>query len=122
MRPTGAGRHLGAMQTTPLSEGIAIVGGGPAGLVAAMALARRGIQTTVFEREVHPDTAPRFNPDRSYTIDITGHGLRALRHIDVTPYFDARMLRSRASSTRAGSWMTGRNRAGPVRAATSSGR
>jgi kynurenine 3-monooxygenase len=80
------------MQTTPLSEGIAIVGGGPAGLVAAIALARRGIQTTVFERDVHPDAAPRFNPDRSYTIDITGHGLRALRHLDVTPYFDARML------------------------------
>jgi len=80
------------MQTTPLSEGIAIVGGGPAGLVAAIALARRGIQTTVFERDVPPDAAPRFNPDRSYTIDITGHGLRALRHIDVTPYFDAGML------------------------------
>src|SRR5919199_1064035 len=71
---------------------IAIVGGGPAGLVAAIALARRGIRTTVFEREVHPERAPRFNPDRSYTIDITGHGLRALRHIDATSYFDARML------------------------------
>jgi kynurenine 3-monooxygenase len=41
---------------------------------------------------VHPEEAPRFNPDRSYTIDITGHGLRALRHIDATSYFDARML------------------------------
>ena len=71
---------------------IAIVGGGPAGLVAAIALARRGIRTTVFERDLHPDDAPRINPDRSYTIDITGHGLRALRHIDATSYFDARML------------------------------
>src|ERR687885_65981 len=71
---------------------IAIVGGGPAGLVAAIALARRGIRTTVFEREVHPERAPRFNPDRSYTIDITGHGLRALRHIDATTYFDDRLL------------------------------
>jgi 2-polyprenyl-6-methoxyphenol hydroxylase-like FAD-dependent oxidoreductase len=35
---------------------------------------------------------PRFNPDRSYTIDITGHGLRALRSVDATSYFDARML------------------------------
>jgi kynurenine 3-monooxygenase len=71
---------------------IAIVGGGPAGIVAAVALARRGIRTTVFERDPHPDDAPRINPDRSYTIDITGHGLRALRHIDATSYFDARML------------------------------
>src|SRR5919199_6264645 len=74
---------------------IAIVGGGPAGLVAAIALARRGIRTTVFEREVHPERAPRFNPDRSYSIDITGHGLRALRHIDATSYFDARMVQFR---------------------------
>jgi 2-polyprenyl-6-methoxyphenol hydroxylase-like FAD-dependent oxidoreductase len=59
---------------------IAIVGGGPAALVLAIALARRGIGTTLFERDVHPDVAPRFNPDRSYTIDISGHGLKALRH------------------------------------------
>ena len=71
---------------------IAIVGGGPAGLVAALALARRGIRTVVFERDLHPDVAPRFNPDRSYTIDITGHGLRALRSVDATAYFDDRML------------------------------
>ena len=71
---------------------IAIVGGGPAGLVTAIALARRGIRTTVFDRDAHPEVAPRFNPDRSYTIDITGHGLRALRYIDATSYFDARML------------------------------
>src|SRR4029450_13894654 len=71
---------------------IAIVGGGPAGLVAAIALARRGIPTTVLERDAHPELAPRFNPDRSYTIDITGHGLRALRHIDATSYFDARLM------------------------------
>lgn len=71
---------------------IAIVGGGPAGLVAAVALARRGVITTVLERGEHPDLAPRFNPDRSYTIDITGHGLRALRHIDATSAFDERLL------------------------------
>jgi 2-polyprenyl-6-methoxyphenol hydroxylase-like FAD-dependent oxidoreductase len=78
---------------TPTSPGtIAIVGGGPAGTVAAIALARRGIHATVLEREPHPEDAPRINPDRSYTIDITGHGLRALRHIDATSYFDERML------------------------------
>jgi kynurenine 3-monooxygenase len=71
---------------------IAIVGGGPAGLVTAAALAARGIRSVVIERDQPPHTAPRFNPDRSYSIDITGHGLRALRHIDATPYFDARMV------------------------------
>src|SRR5439155_16051639 len=62
-------------------------------LVVAIALARRGIRTTVFERDLHPEQAPRFNPDRSYTIDISGHGLRALRHIDACSYFDDRMIR-----------------------------
>ena len=56
---------------------IAIVGGGTSGLVLAIALALRGIPTTVFEEDAHPGVAPRFSPDRSYTIDISGHGLRA---------------------------------------------
>jgi kynurenine 3-monooxygenase len=47
----------------------------------------------VFERDAHPEVAPRFNPDRSYTIDISGHGLRALRHIDACSYFDDRLIR-----------------------------
>jgi ribulose 1,5-bisphosphate synthetase/thiazole synthase len=34
---------------------IAIVGGDPSGLVLATALARRGIPSTVFERDVHPE-------------------------------------------------------------------
>jgi 2-polyprenyl-6-methoxyphenol hydroxylase-like FAD-dependent oxidoreductase len=61
-------------KTTP---DIAIVGGGPSGLVLAIALACRGIPTEVFERDADPKVAPRFNPDRSYTIDISGHGLKA---------------------------------------------
>ncbi len=60
---------------------IGIVGGGPVALLLTIALARRGIATTVFERDLHPEAAPRFHPDRSYTIDTSGHGLRALRHI-----------------------------------------
>src|SRR6185436_6120622 len=59
----------------------------------AIALARRGMGTTLFERDVQPEIAPRFNPDRSYTIDISGHGLKALRHIDACSYFDDRMIR-----------------------------
>jgi 2-polyprenyl-6-methoxyphenol hydroxylase-like FAD-dependent oxidoreductase len=70
---------------------IAIVGGGPGGLTAAIALARRGVRTTVFERDAHPERMPRFNPDRSYPIDLTGHGLKAVRHIDAVAHFDAAM-------------------------------
>ena len=82
-------------QSNPPSRtaNIAIVGAGPSGLVLAIALARRGIATTIFERDQHPEIAPRFNPDRSYTIDITGHGLKALRHIDACAAFDERMIR-----------------------------
>src|SRR5262245_46499705 len=57
----------------------------------AIALARRGISTTVFERDPHPETAPRFHPDRSYTIAHSAHGLRAPLYIDPTSYFDARV-------------------------------
>lgn len=72
---------------------LGIVGGGPASLVFAIALARRGIGSVIYERDVHPDKAPRFHPDRSYTIDTSGHGLRALRYVDATSHFDARMNR-----------------------------
>ncbi|MEH2244074.1 NAD(P)-binding protein [Nostoc sp.] len=37
---------------------IALVGSGPAALVAAITLARRGIRTTFFERDAHPEVAP----------------------------------------------------------------
>jgi len=77
---------------TDAAADIAFVGGGPAALTAAIGLARRGVRTSVFERDVHPEMAPRFNPDRSYTIDISGHGLKALRHIDACTYFDDRMI------------------------------
>ena len=77
-------------QTTQTN--IAIVGAGPSGLVMAIALARKGITSTVFERDQHPDIAPRFNPDRSYSIDITGHGLRALRYIDACDRFDELLI------------------------------
>jgi kynurenine 3-monooxygenase len=80
-------------ETKGNSGSVAILGAGPSGLVLAIALARRGLSSTVFERDVHPDMAPRFNPDRSYTIDISGHGLKALRHIDACSEFDDRMIR-----------------------------
>jgi hypothetical protein len=60
-------------------------------LTAAIALARRGVRTTVFERDDDPERMPRFNPDRSYPIDLTGHGLKAVRHIDALAHFDAHL-------------------------------
>jgi kynurenine 3-monooxygenase len=71
---------------------VAIVGAGPSGLLLAIALARRGVHTTVFERDVHVAQAPRIDPDRSYTIDISGHGLKAIRHVDAGPWFDETMI------------------------------
>jgi 2-polyprenyl-6-methoxyphenol hydroxylase-like FAD-dependent oxidoreductase len=74
---------------------IAIIGSGPGGLTAAIALARRGVRSTVFEREAHPERMPRFNPNRSYPIDLTGHGLKAVRHIDAVDHFNAHMIQFR---------------------------
>lgn len=80
-------------QSKPKNLSIAIVGGGPAALVMAIGLARQGLKSTVFERDAHPEIAPRFNPERSYTIDITGHGMRALKHIEATARMDERLIR-----------------------------
>jgi len=71
---------------------IVIIGAGPAGLVSAIAFARRGISTTVIEKLEHPESALRFDPNRSYTIDITGHGLKALRYIDACEQFEQHMI------------------------------
>lgn len=74
-------------------KSVAIIGAGPAGLALALALARRGQGSTVYDRAEDHDTAPRYNPDRSYTIDITGHGARALRYLDVTARFDKELIK-----------------------------
>ena len=60
---------------TPLK--IAIIGAGPAGLTCGLALARRGIDITIVERGANHLETATYNPNRSYTIDITGHGKKA---------------------------------------------
>lgn len=66
---------------------IAIIGAGPSGLLLALYLVQHSsrfqhqVAITFFERENSHDLQDRSNPDRSYTIDITGHGLRAIRSI-----------------------------------------
>jgi len=37
-------------------------------------------------------TSDRYNPDRSYTIDITGHGLKALQYCEATKAFDDNLI------------------------------
>lgn len=66
---------------------IAIIGAGPSGLYLALYLSKhstqfkRQVSLTLFEREADHDLQDRSNPDRSYTIDITGHGLNAVRAV-----------------------------------------
>lgn len=66
---------------------LAIIGAGPAGLTLAIYLLSRcnsfarPLQITLFDREADHDHQDRSNPDRSYTIDITGHGLKAVEEI-----------------------------------------
>ena len=78
---------------TPLK--IAIIGAGPAGLTCGLALARRGIDITVVERGDNHLEAATYNPNRSYTIDITGHGKKAADHVGATKRFDQELIRFR---------------------------
>jgi len=72
---------------------VGVVGAGPAGLTLAAALAQEGgFEVSVFDRADDHFSVETYNPDRSYTIDITGHGLRAARHIDITDRFDAELI------------------------------
>ena len=51
---------------------VAIIGAGPAGLTLASALSKRsGVAVEVFERGANHAVAPEYNPNRSYTIDVT---------------------------------------------------
>jgi len=76
---------------------VAIIGAGPAGLTLAIALARRAaagaaVRATVFERAEDHRAAATYNPDRSYTIDITGHGARAARYVGAAGRFDSALI------------------------------
>lgn len=72
---------------------VAIVGGGPAGLTLAAALDQQGgFEIAVYERAEDHFRAETYNPDRSYTIDVTGHGVRADRFIRITDRFDTRLI------------------------------
>src|SRR5947199_6062497 len=70
------------MSTSQLDVPVLIVGGGPAGLVSALALSRYGVDYLLVER--HPDTAhtPRAHIVNQRTVEI-------LRHLGVEDRFHA---------------------------------
>jgi len=72
---------------------IAIIGAGPAGLTCGLALARRGMDINIFERGPNHLEAATYNPNRSYTIDITGHGKKAAAYVGATQRLDQELIR-----------------------------
>ena len=72
---------------------IAIIGAGPAGLTMALALTRRGAgSVTIFDVSDDHSIAATYNPDRSYSIDITGHGYRAAHYVNIVSRFDKELI------------------------------
>ena len=72
---------------------VLIVGAGPAGLALANALSKRpGLNVILAESGVDPYSAPKTS-DRSYTIDITGHGLKAIRYLNATDVLNERLIK-----------------------------
>lgn len=91
-------------QDSPLK--IAIVGAGPAGLTLACALAcEGGYAIDLFERGDDHFLAATYNPSRSYTIDITGHGLNAARKIGIAERFDGELIPFKGIKTAPAPWL-----------------
>lgn len=71
---------------------VAVVGAGPVGLLAALALARRGFKKVrVYDRlsqPPKPDAAEWGDPDRSYNLGIGGRGQRALERFEAIDRVD----------------------------------
>ena len=53
-----------------VSDEIVIVGAGPAGLVAAITLARAGVPTVVIERRTEPSTHPRATVVSTWAMEL----------------------------------------------------
>tara|TARA_R110002073_G_scaffold37621_6_gene108392 strand:+ start:4780 stop:6165 length:1386 start_codon:yes stop_codon:yes gene_type:complete len=78
---------------------IAIIGAGPSGLMLALSLVTMNkssapLTITLFEQEDDHDLQSRANPDRSYTIDVTGHGRLAIQRIgdELLARFDKELI------------------------------
>lgn len=48
--------------------------------------------------------AATYNPNRSYTIDITGHGKKAADHVGATKRFDQELIRFRGLKYALSAW------------------
>eukprot|EP00930_Biecheleria_cincta_P046733 TRINITY_DN3226_c0_g1_i1.p1 TRINITY_DN3226_c0_g1~~TRINITY_DN3226_c0_g1_i1.p1 ORF type:complete len:452 (+),score=68.05 TRINITY_DN3226_c0_g1_i1:49-1404(+) len=73
---------------------IGIIGAGPAGLVLAATLAKHeGFSITIFDKGADHRAAPAYDPNRSYTIDITGHGARAVEQLGGADVFDDLLIK-----------------------------
>ena len=82
-----------SVQVSPIPLKVAIIGAGPAGLTMALALTRRAAGSiTIFEMMDNHSVAETYNPNRSYSIDITGHGCRAANYVNVTSRFDKELI------------------------------
>jgi putative polyketide hydroxylase len=58
------------MQPKMRETEVVIVGAGPSGLTAAIALARAGVETLVLERRLHPSREPRANVTSTSTMEL----------------------------------------------------
>ncbi|CAK0837289.1 unnamed protein product [Prorocentrum cordatum] len=64
---------------------VAVVGGGPGGLCAAIGLGQLGHDVVVLERLEHPSARPSRSRQRSYPVDISGGGMAALEALGAAP-------------------------------------
>ena len=77
------------MLNTKSSLNIAIIGAGPGGLTLALCLSNHvNINITIFEKDEDHRIKSTFNPSRSYTIDITGHGSKVIHYLKMNEKFD----------------------------------
>ncbi len=77
---------------------VCIIGAGPAGLTLALCLVRRGnFRVTLVEQRGDHALASTYEPGRSYAIDVTGHGLKAMRYAGVMDKRDLMPFKVRVS-------------------------
>jgi len=73
---------------------VLIIGAGPAGLTLALALQRQSdIEIHIYEKGDNHHLASTFNPTKSYSIDITGHGAKAIRAVDAKERFNKELIK-----------------------------